>query len=118
MLGLVLGFLNIIPYLGSIIGLAICLPLAFFQDGGGMLKLALVVLVFTLVQMIEGYILTPKIMGDRTGLHPVAIICAVLLCGGLWGFWGVFFAIPLATLFKAVLDAWPREGPGNVSAGG
>ncbi len=42
-------------------------------------------------------------------LHPVAIICAVLLFGGLWGFWGVFFAIPLATLFKAVLNAWPGE---------
>ena len=42
---------------------------------------------------------------------PLAIICAVLLFGGLWGFWGVFFAIPLATLFKAVLDAWPRKEP-------
>lgn len=113
-LGLVLGFLNIIPYLGSIIGLAICLPLAFFQDGGGMLKLALVVLVFTLVQMIEGYILTPKIMGDRTGLHPVAIILAVFFWGSaLGGISGMIMAIPLTaflvTFWRLMRDKYIRE---------
>ncbi len=51
------------------------------------------------------------LFSEAVNLHPVAIICAVLLFGGLWGFWGVFFAIPLATLFKAVLDAWPRKEP-------
>ena len=108
-LGLVLGFLNIIPYLGSIVGLSVALPLALFQTGGGWVLVAWVLGVFALVQMIEGYLLTPKIMGDRTGLHPVAIIVAVVFFGSLWGVWGVFFAIPLATLIQAVLNAWPRQ---------
>ena len=56
-------------------------------------------------------VLVPLLFSGAVNLHPVAIICAVLLFGGLWGFWGIFFAIPLATLFKAVLDAWPRKEP-------
>jgi len=112
-LGLVLGFLNIIPYLGSIIGLAICLPLAFFQEGGGLLKVALVLLVFTLVQMIEGYLLTPKIMGDRTGLHPVAIILAVFFWGSaLGGIAGMILAIPLTaflvTFWRLIREKYIR----------
>ncbi|MCO1686677.1 AI-2E family transporter, partial [Pseudomonas aeruginosa] len=53
---------------------------------------------------------------EAVNLPPVAIICAVLLFGGLWGFWGVFFAIPLATLVKAVLDAWPKDLPETPAA--
>jgi putative permease len=49
------------------------------------------------------------LFSEVVNLHPIAIIVAVLFFGGLWGFWGVFFAIPLATLVKAVMDAWPRE---------
>lgn len=113
-LGLVLGLLNIIPYLGSIVGLAICLPLAFFQDGGGLLQVALVLLVFTLAQMIEAYILTPKIMGDRTGLHPVAIILAVFFWGSaLGGIAGMIMAIPLTaflvTFWRLLRDKYIRE---------
>lgn len=76
-LGLVLGLLNIVPYLGTIVGLAITLPLAFFQPDGGWHLIALVLLVVVIVQLIEGWVLTPKIMGMQTGLHPVAIIVAV-----------------------------------------
>jgi putative permease len=50
---------------------------------------------------------------EAVNLHPVAIIVAILVFGGLWGFWGVFFAIPLATLVQAVLNAWPRSVPGS-----
>ncbi len=101
-LGLVLGFLNIIPYLGSIVGLGITLPLAWFQSGGGLSTLVGVVVVFTIVQVIEGYLLTPKIMGDRTGLHPVAIIVAVFFWGSaLQGILGMILAIPL-TAFLVV----------------
>ncbi|MDY7092440.1 MAG: AI-2E family transporter [Acidobacteriota bacterium] len=108
-LGLVLGFLNIIPYLGSIVGLGVALPLAYFQDDGGLLKVGLVLLVFTIVQMIEGYILTPKIMGDRTGLHPVAIIVAVFFWGSaLGGISGMILAIPL-TAFLVVFWRLARE---------
>ena len=64
-LGLALGFLNIIPYLGSIVGLSIGLPLAMFQPGGGVKTVVAVLITFTVVQMIEGYVLTPRIMGEQ-----------------------------------------------------
>ena len=103
-LGLLLGFLNIIPYLGSIVGLSMALPLALFQNGGGWVLVAWVIGVFALVQAIEGYLLTPKIMGDRTGLHPVAIIVAIFFWGSaLNGILGMILAIPL-TAFLVV--AW------------
>jgi predicted PurR-regulated permease PerM len=101
-IGITLGFLNIIPYLGNIIGLATALPLAFFQDGGGIGRVAAVLGVFALVQSIEGYFLTPKIMGDRTGLHPVVIIIAIFFWGSaLGGISGMILAIPL-TAFLVV----------------
>ena len=102
-LGLVLGFLNVIPYLGSMVGLSIAIPLAFFQPDGGVWQVGLVLLVFTVVQCIEGYVLTPKIMGDRTGLHPLAIIIAIFFWGSVFGgITGMILAIPL-TAFLVVL---------------
>jgi len=101
-LGLLLGFLNIVPYLGNMVGLLIAVPLALFQDGGGWIKLTLVLGVFTLVQCIEGYFLTPKIMGDRTGLHPMVIMVAIFFWGSaLGGIPGMILAIPL-TAFVVV----------------
>ncbi len=95
-IGLVLGFLNIIPYLGSIVGLSIALPVAFFQGGGGWDTLLWAFGVFAVVQLIEGYVLTPKIMGNRTGLHFIAIIVAVFFWGvALGGILGMILAIPL-----------------------
>jgi predicted PurR-regulated permease PerM len=108
-LGLVLGFLNIIPYLGSMIGLAITLPLAYFQTDGGTATLLWVLGVFVVVQMIEGYVLTPRIMGDRTGLHPMAIIVAVFFWGSaLGGILGMILAIPL-TAFLVVFWRLAKE---------
>jgi predicted PurR-regulated permease PerM len=95
-IGLGLGFLNIIPYLGSIVGLSIALPVAYFQEGGGWDTLLWVLGVFAVVQLIEGYVLTPKIMGNRTGLHFMAIIVAVFFWGvALGGILGMILAIPL-----------------------
>jgi predicted PurR-regulated permease PerM len=103
-IGLVLGILNIVPYLGSIIGLAVALPLAFFQPEGGWHLVGLVLLVFVLVQAIEGWILTPKVMGHQTGLHPVAIIVAVFFWGTAFsGVLGMLLAIPLTAFF---VTAW------------
>ncbi len=108
-LGLLLGFLNIIPYLGSIVGLSVALPLALFQNGGGWVLVAWVLVVFALVQLIEGYLLTPKIMGDRTGLHPVAIIVAIFFWGSaLNGILGMILAIPL-TAFLVVFWRLAKE---------
>ncbi len=102
-IGFVLGLLNVIPYLGSIIGLGVSLPLAFFQDGGGWGTMGGVISVFLVVQLIEGYVLTPRIMGERTGLHPMAIIIAIFFWGtALGGIMGMILAIPL-TAFLASL---------------
>jgi predicted PurR-regulated permease PerM len=101
-IGMTLGLLNIIPYLGSIVGLAFVLPLAYFGEDGGILQVALTLFVFAAVQAIEGYFLTPKIMGDRTGLHPALIIFAVFFWGvALGGILGMLLAIPL-TAFAVV----------------
>ena len=113
-LGLLLGFFNIIPYLGSIIGLGIALPLAFFQAGGGPGTLTAVLIVFSVVQLIESYFLTPKIMGERTGLHFMAIIVAVFFWGtALGGITGMLLAIPLtaflASLWRLVKEKYIAE---------
>ncbi|MEE2777921.1 MAG: AI-2E family transporter, partial [Acidobacteriota bacterium] len=108
-LGLLLGFLNVIPYLGSMVGLAVCLPLGFFQDGGGMSTVAWVIVVFVAVQIIEGYVLTPRVMGDKTGLHPMAIIFSIFFWGAaLQGILGMILAIPL-TAFLVVFWRLARE---------
>lgn len=102
--GLIIGVLNIVPYLGTIIGLAIALPLAFFQPGGGWQLVGLVLLVKVIVQGLEGWVLTPKIMGHQTGLHPVMIIVAVFFWGTAFdGVLGMLLAIPLTAF---VVTAW------------
>ena len=99
-LGMMLGFLNIIPYLGSIVGLGVALPLGLFQEGGGWHLVVAVLVVFSVVQTIEGYVLTPRIMGNTTGLHPMAIIVAMFFWGSaLNGIAGLVLAIPLTAFF-------------------
>ncbi len=108
-LGLVLGFLNIIPYLGSMVGLAITVPLSLVQPGGGAQLCILTLVVFVVVQQIESWILTPKIMGDRTGLHFIAIMIAIFFWGAaLGGILGMILAIPL-TAFLASMWRLARE---------
>lgn len=103
-IGLVVGVLNIIPYLGTIVSLVVTLPLAFFQPDGGWRLVALVLLVKVLVQLVESWVLTPKIMGDRTGLHPVTIIVAIFFWGTVFhGVLGMLLAIPLTAFF---VTAW------------
>lgn len=104
LLGLTIGILNIIPYLGTILGLASVLPIAWFQTDGGPLLAALALGVFIVVQLIESYILTPRIMGQRTGLHPMVIIISVFFWGAaLGGILGMILAIPLTAFF---IIAW------------
>lgn len=99
-LGIMIGLLNIIPYLGSILGLLTVLPLAFIQDGGGLLLLLSVLGIFIIVQLLESYVLTPKIMGRSTGLHPLAIIISIFFWGkALNGILGMILAIPLTAFF-------------------
>ncbi len=106
--GLLLGVLNVIPYLGNMIGLAVTVPLALAQTGGPGLMIR-VLLVFAAVQIVEGYVLTPRIQGERTGLHPIVIIVAMFFWGSaLGGIMGVILAVPL-TAFLVVLWRLARE---------
>jgi predicted PurR-regulated permease PerM len=104
-LGLIVGLINIVPYLGSILGLSVVLPLALLQpDGGGIRLLGICLAVFVAVQAIEGWLLTPRIMGKQTGLHPVAIIFAVFFWGEAFGgILGMLLAVPLTA---CVVTAW------------
>jgi putative permease len=65
---------------------------------------------------LDGNLLVTLLFSEVVNLHPVAIVAAVLVFGGLWGFWGVFFAIPLATLVQAVLKAWSQHRKKNTVA--
>ena len=102
--GLFAGLLNIVPYLGTILGLATVIPTAYFQAEGGLMTLGFCLGVFIAVQIIEGYVLTSRIMGKQTGLHPVAIIVAIFFWGtALNGIFGMILAIPLTAF---MVTAW------------
>ncbi|MGV8886691.1 MAG: AI-2E family transporter [Pseudomonas sp.] len=110
LLALLVGVSVVVPYVGAVVVTVPVLLIALFQWGWSDQFIYLMA-VYGIIQTLDGNVLVPLLFSEAVNLHPVAIICAVLLFGGLWGFWGVFFAIPLATLFKAVLDAWPRKDP-------
>jgi putative permease len=65
-----------------------------------------IMLVYMIIQALDGNLIVPVLFSEAVSLHPLYIIIAVLVFGGMWGLWGVFFAIPLATLVKAVMTAW------------
>lgn len=108
LLALLVGLSVVVPYVGAVVVTVPVTLIALFQWGWGDQFIYLMA-VYGIIQTLDGNVLVPLLFSEAVNLHPVAIICAVLLFGGLWGFWGIFFAIPLATLFKAVLDAWPRQ---------
>ncbi|WP_137820248.1 AI-2E family transporter [Pseudomonas sp. 2FG] len=110
LLALLVGLSVVVPYVGAVVVTVPVALIALFQWGWGDQFIYLMV-VYGVIQALDGNVLVPLLFAEAVNLHPVVIICAVLLFGGLWGFWGIFFAIPLATLFKAVLDAWPRQEP-------
>ena len=96
----------LIPYIGAA---TVTIPVAlvgFFQWGLGTDFTWLMITYFGL-QFLDGNVLVPILFSDAVNIHAVAIIAAILVFGGLWGFWGVFFAIPLATLVKALINVWP-----------
>ncbi|MDX1610231.1 MAG: AI-2E family transporter [Halofilum sp. (in: g-proteobacteria)] len=110
LLSFLVGLSVIIPYVGAI---AVTFPIAliaYFQWGFAP-ETGWVMVAYLVIQMLDGNVLVPILFSEVVNLHPVAIIVAVLFFGGLWGVWGVFFAIPLATLVQAVLNAWPRVQP-------
>lgn len=99
-IGIVLGLLNIIPYLGTMIGILTVLPIAYFQDGGGAALIGLCAVVFIIGQVLTDYVFTPRIMGDKTGMSPMLIIFSVFFWGAaLGGLLGMILAIPLTAFF-------------------
>jgi putative permease len=108
LLAVLVGLSVLIPYIGAVIVTIPVILVAFFQWGIGEHFVYLLV-AYGVVQTLDGAILVPLLFAGAVNLHPLAIIIAVLVFGGWWGFWGVFFAIPLATVVKAILEDWPRK---------
>ncbi|MDX1571768.1 MAG: AI-2E family transporter, partial [Xanthomonadales bacterium] len=106
LLSTLVGFSVLIPYIGAAV---VTIPIAivgFFQFGWTG-DFAWVIFAYGIIQLLDGNVLVPLLFSEVVDLHPVAIIVAVLLFGGMWGFWGVFFAIPLATLVNSVMRSLP-----------
>lgn len=102
LIGMTAGILSFVPYLGLVIGVVIAGLAVLFQTGE-MLDVMLVFLVFIIAQMIEGMLLTPLLVGERIGLHPVTVIFAVLAGGQLFGFFGVLLALPVAAILGVIM---------------
>lgn len=111
LLAILVGSSVFVPYIGAaVITIPVAL-VAYFQWGWSS-EFIYVMVAYAILQALDGNVLVPLLFSEAVNLHPVAIILAVLVFGGLWGFWGVFFAIPLATLVKAILHAWPIAAQG------
>ena len=107
LLGVLVGISVLIPFIGAAIVTLPVFVIAVLQFGWS-LDLGWVMLAYGVIQFLDGNVLVPLLFSEAVDLHPITIIVAVLAFGGLWGLWGVFFAIPLATLVKAIYTAWPR----------
>ena len=108
LLAVLVGLSVLIPFVGAAVVTIPVVFVAWFQWGftGDFFVL---VSAYLIIQVLDGNLLVPMLFSEVNNLHPVAIIAAVLIFGGLWGVLGLFFAIPLATLVHAVINAWPRE---------
>ena len=117
LLSLTVGLSVIIPYIGAAVVTVPVGLIAYFQFGFGP-EFAWVMIAYAIIQALDGNVLVPILFSEVVNLHPVAIIVAILFFGGVWGFWGIFFAIPLATVIQAILKAWPStDAGGDASAG-
>ena len=116
-LSLAVGLSVIIPYVGAVVVTLPIILVAFFQWGFTP-DFYYVVIAYLVIQALDGNVLVPLLFSEVVNLHPIAIIVAVLFFGGIWGLWGVFFAIPLATLVQALLVSWPRREEGGAPGNG
>ncbi|ELY3544511.1 AI-2E family transporter [Cronobacter turicensis] len=104
------GISVLIPYIGAFMVTIPVVCVALFQFGMGT-EFWSCFAVYLIIQGLDGNVLVPVLFSEAVNLHPLVIILSVVIFGGLWGFWGIFFAIPLATLIKAVAHAWPETTP-------
>lgn len=107
LLAVIVGLSVLIPYIGIIISSIPVILIALFQWGISP-EFGYLIFFYVLIQTLDGNLLVPCLFSEKLNLHPLVIILAVIVFGGLWGFWGIFFAIPLATLVKAIINAWPN----------
>jgi putative permease len=112
LLSVLVGLSVLIPFVGAAV---VTIPVALVAtvQFGWTLPLAGVLGAYLTIQFIDGNFLVPLLFSSAVNLHPITIVSAVLAFGGLWGVWGVLFAIPLATLVKAIYNAWPRSDEGH-----
>ena len=105
LLGVMVGLSTLVPYVGAVVVSIPVLILVLVQ--WGVVNHALyLLLLYGFIHLLDAQLLVPVLFSEALKLHPIAIFLAIMFFGGLWGFWGVFFAIPLATVVKAVLSAW------------
>jgi len=121
LLAVIVGLSVLIPFVGAAV-VTIPVVLIAWSQWGATSEFWWVVIAYFIIQILDGNVLVPLLFSEVVNLHPVAIIVAILVFGGIWGLWGVFFAIPLATLVQAVINAWPNpsdedrlatHGPGS-----
>jgi len=114
LLGLMVGLSVIVPFVGAAVVTIPVAMVAFFQWGlsGDFMWL---MISYGIIQILDGNVLVPLLFSEAVNLHPIAIIVAVLFFGGIWGFWGIFFAIPLATVVSAVANTWHSSPPLQVA---
>lgn len=108
LLALLSGLSVLVPYIGvAVVAVPVTL-VALFQFGttGAFF---VVIGAYAVIQVLDGNLLAPLLLSEVVNLHPIAVVVAILIFGGIWGFWGLFFAIPLATLADCVLRAWPSS---------
>lgn len=110
LLGVALGVSVIIPYVGAIIVTIPIVLVALIQFGWSP-HFAYVIAVYAIITILDANFLVPFLFSESMDLHPLVIILSVVVFGGIWGFWGIFFAIPLATLIDVILRRWPSTQP-------
>jgi putative permease len=108
LLSFFVGLSVLVPYIGATVMFFPVALIAFFQWGWSS-EFAYVMIALGVIQALDGNLLVPLLLSGVVNLHPISIIVALLVFGGLWGLWGLFFAIPLATLVHAVIKAWTTQ---------
>jgi len=108
LLSVLVGLSVLIPFVGAALVTIPVAAVALFQFGLET-QFWTILIIYGIIQALDGNVLVPLLFSEAVDLNPVFIIVAVLFFGGLWGFWGVFFAIPLASLVKALINAWSSK---------
>ena len=112
LLSIIVGLSVLIPYVGAFLATIPVIVVALLQFGIGF-DFYMIVGLYLLLQALDGNLLVPILFSDAVKLHPVVIMLAVFVFGGIFGFWGAFFSIPLATFIKAVWNSWPSTSAHN-----